>query len=103
MLPFPVPDGAAMTTIRPASAVERPQQRGALLGAEAPKAPGLADPDLLHEPPGLDLAEAGEGLEDGKHLHLADDLVPVGLVEQLAQGDGAHLELLLELRSHAAG
>ena len=51
------------------------EQRLALLGAEALDPAGLADADLLHRAAGLDLADAGQGLEHGDDLQLADDVV----------------------------
>src|SRR5690606_1904350 len=74
----------------------------ALLLAEPAEAPALADPDLLHGAAGLHLAHARQGFEDGERLHLPDELVAVGLLEQLRQGDRPHLELLLQLGAHPA-
>src|SRR5205807_3135283 len=74
----------------------------ALLGAEAPDTPALADADLLHQAPGPDLAHTRQRLQQGQHLHLPDDLVAVGLVEQLLEAGRAHLQLLPQLGSTAA-
>src|ERR1700722_10388952 len=73
------------------------EQRFALLGTEALQPPAVADPDGLHEATRLDLAQAGEGLENGHHLHLADGLVGVRLSEEVRQRQMAHLELVLDL------
>ena len=40
-------------------------ERLALLGPEAADPAGLGDADLLHDAPGLHLADAGQGLEQG--------------------------------------
>ena len=61
------------------------EQRLALLGTETLEAAAVADADRLHEAAGLDLAEAGKGLENGDHFHLADGLVGVRLSEELRQ------------------
>src|SRR5512139_1269075 len=99
-VPFPTPPGPEMTMIRGRpSGGELVEQPLALLGAEAADPAGVRDPDLLHRAAGLHLPDAREGLEDGDDLHLADDVVALGLVEQLPERGGAHLELLLELRA----
>ena len=71
------------------------RKRLALLVAEALDPAVLGDADLLHEAAGLDLAHAGEGLEEGDHLEPTDGVLRVGPVEGLVQGQRAHLELLL--------
>src|SRR5687768_15454776 len=63
------------------------EQLLALVLAEALHPAGVADADLLHEAAGLDLAHAGKRFQHGHDLHLADHLVALALVEQLAQGD----------------
>src|ERR1700759_4910102 len=74
-------------------------QPAALLLAEPLDAARLADLALLEEPAGLDLAEAGERLQHGQHLHLAGHLVVLGLHEELLEGERPHLQALLELGS----
>src|SRR5262245_14454358 len=84
------------------TALERVEQRAALLLAQAPHPAGVGDADLFHGPAGAYLAYAWERLEHCEYLHLAHDVVVVGLVEELLEGQRPHLELLLELGSGAA-
>src|SRR5579871_4600076 len=79
------------------------EQGVALIGAEPLYPARVGDADLLHQPTGLDLAQPGERLQHGKHLHLPDDVVAVGLVEHLTEGDRAHLQLVLDLGPLAPG
>src|SRR3954447_23889077 len=88
---------------RSGSTGEGAQQGLALLGPEAPHATGVADADVFHRPPGLDLAHAGQGLEHRDDLHLPDDVVAFGLVEQLAEVERPHLEALLQLGACSTG
>src|SRR5580692_8499799 len=78
------------------------QQGVALVGAESLQTSTLTDSNRLHETTSLDLAETGERLEHRQHFHLADGLVVLGAREELGQGDGPHLELLLHLSPLAA-
>src|SRR5207248_11149084 len=81
---------------------KRLQQGLSLLSAEAAHAPGLADSDLLHQAASPHLADARKGLEQRDNLHLADHLIAVGLLEQLLETGGAHLQLLPQLSAAAA-
>ena len=65
--------------------------------AKALDAPVLADPDVVHHPPGFDLAQSVQALEHRQDLHLAYGLVGVGSGEELRQGDGTEFELLFDL------
>src|SRR5580698_2813496 len=73
------------------------EQRLALLGAEPLEPAAVADADGLHEAARLDLAQTGQGFENGDHLHLSDGLVGVRLLEEVCQRQVAHLELVLDL------
>src|SRR5690606_13101069 len=85
------------------SAGEGLEQRLALLLAQALDPARVGDADLLHRPPGADLAHAGERLEDRDDLHLPDRVVALGLAEEVPQGQGPHLELLLQLGTGTTG
>src|SRR5690606_1343957 len=78
-----------------------------LMRAEAADLAGGRDADLLHDLLGLDLADAGQGLEQGGDAETADDLVGLGLGEDLldllAAVAGAVLEPRLDGRALAAG
>ncbi len=74
----------------------------ALVGAEALQPAALGDAYRLHETACLHLAEAGQRLEHGQHLHLADSLVSFGHDQELRQVDRAELELLFDLGPLAA-
>src|SRR5580693_3001451 len=78
------------------------QQSVALVGSEALQPTTLTDSNGLHETTRLHLAETGKRLEHRQDLHLADGLVVLGTREELRQGDGPHLELLLDLGPLAA-
>src|SRR5262245_28886186 len=101
-----VPDPGGPETVVSKQAVgsagEGVEQRLALLLAQAPDAPAVGDADLLHRPPGTDLAHARKRLEHGQDLHLADGIAALGLIEEIAQGQRPHLELLLQLGPGAA-
>src|SRR5262245_23468394 len=102
-----VPDPGGPETVinkwrRACSAREGVEQRLALLVAQAPDTPAVGDADLLHRPAGAHLAHARERLEDGEHLHLADHVAGLRLVQEVAQGERSHLELLLQLGPGAA-
>src|SRR5208282_1981351 len=73
------------------------EERFALLGSKTLEPAGLGDADVLHEAASLDLAGPGKRLENGQHLHLADDLVRLRLYKQLSQGDTTTLEMVLDL------
>src|SRR5947209_12351072 len=80
---LPDPLWPARSTAR--SAVEALDERGDLVRPETPHAPRLGDPDLLHDLPGAHLANAGQRLEEGGDLDLADHLVGLALLDDLAQ------------------
>src|SRR5580692_7563250 len=88
-VPLPAPPGPIRTKMcgAPAGGSARSlfEQRLALLGSETLQPPAVADADGLHEAPGLDLAQTGQGFEDRDHLHLADGLVGVRLGEKVRQ------------------
>src|SRR3954453_5554795 len=84
------------------SAVEALDERGDLVGPETPHAPRLGDPDLLHDLPGAHLAHAGQRLEEGGDLDLADHLVGLALLDDLAQRALGVLEAVLDLGSGAS-
>src|SRR5690242_8249193 len=86
----------------PGSAAESLDQGGDLVGPETPHAARLGDPDLLHDLLGADLADAGKGLEEGRHLHLADHLVLLPFLDHLTEGALRVLESVLDLGSRAA-
>src|SRR5699024_6139715 len=77
------------------------------MGAEAPDLAGGGDADLLHDLLRLDLADAGERLQQGGDPQPADDLVGLGLGEDLldllAAVAGAVLEPCLDGRALATG
>src|SRR5690349_23979338 len=66
------------------SAVEALDERRDLVRAEPADPPGLRDPDLLHDLPGAHLAHAGQRLEQRGDLDLADHLVALPLLDDLA-------------------
>src|SRR3954447_10571830 len=101
IVPFPTPPGPEMTTIR--TSAQLVEQGLTLLGPEAPDPAALRDPDVVHDPPRLHLADTGEGLEQRHHLELADDVVAVSLAEGLRQGHRPHLELFLQLGAGGPG
>src|SRR5687767_807162 len=84
------------------SVAELGQKRLALLVAEATQATAVSDLQLLHDLGGADLADARKGLQHGRDLELADDVVRLGTVQNLGQGGFALLELLLELSASLA-
>ncbi len=73
------------------------QQRLALPVAEPAQPPGRGDLEPLHDLRGAHLADPGQRLEQRRHLHLAQDLVAVGLLQHLAEGGPAALEAVLQL------
>src|SRR3954451_1701570 len=104
MVPFPTPPGPETTMISGSSGVtsaavallgELIQQRLLLLRTEALDAAVVGDADVFHDLAGLDLADARQGLEQGDDLQLADGGVGGG--ERFGKGDGAELELILQL------
>src|SRR3712207_4380317 len=113
-LPLPTPEGPDSTVRRDATgrsaamsvesfagsgvrAAELLDQSRTLLGTKAPDAPGRADLQPLHDLGGTDLAHAGECLEDGRDLHLADDLVVVGVGQDRLEAGPGVLQTLLDL------
>src|SRR4051812_27771481 len=107
MVPFPTAVGPARTVSRRGpggtfaspratrSAVETLDERGDLVGTQATDAPGLRDPDLFHDLAGPDLAHAGQGLQQCRHLDLADHLVGLPLLDHLGEGTLGVLEPVL--------
>ena len=80
------------------SSLEVSEQSLALVGAQAPDPAVLADLEILHDPAGLDLANAGQRFQDGDDLQLGDRVIVFTLGDQLAEAQRAGLELLLQLR-----
>src|SRR5690606_8979424 len=60
------------------------------------------DLELLHGRLGADLTDTRQGLEQRRDLHLAENLVVVGLLEHVGQGGATSLQPLLELRPSPA-
>src|ERR1700712_4472675 len=58
-------------------------ERAALVGAQAAAPPGRGDLQPLHDLGRAGLADAREGLQDGRYPHLADDLVGLALLEDV--------------------
>src|SRR3954453_10325165 len=114
MVPLPTAVGPARTVSRRGSggilaapeptrsAVEALDERGDLVRAEAADTAGLGDADLFHDLPGAHLAHAGQRLEEGGDLDLADDLVGLALLDDLAQRALGVLEAVLDLGSGAS-
>ena len=82
--------------------VERLDERGDLVLAQALEPAILGDADLGHELLGLDLAPARERLDELGNLDLAHDRV-VALRERLLGRDLAGLDLCAELAASLAG
>src|SRR5688572_23274644 len=78
------------------------QKRLALLVTEAAQTTAVSDLQLLHDLGGTDLADTREGLQHGRNLELAHNVVLLGTVQNLGQGRLALLELLLELSTSLA-
>src|SRR5262245_13416665 len=102
-----VPDPGGPETVinkwrRACSAREGFEQRLALLVAQTSDTPAVGDADLLHRPASAHLAHTRERFEDGEHLHLADHVTGLRLVEKVAQRERPHLQLLLQLGPGAA-
>src|SRR5512133_3092168 len=77
------------------------EQRVALLRAETANATARRDVELLHQLPCPDLPHAGQGFQNGRHLHLADGVVAVP-AENVLQRQLPRLQLTLELGALAA-
>src|SRR6476619_2517436 len=80
------PSSVTLTSCEPQGSGLREllEQRLTLLSAEPADPTGVADADLVHVAAGLDLAHAGERLEHTDDFHLADHVVALSRVEQLA-------------------
>src|SRR5699024_1046988 len=63
----------------------------------------LCDVESLHDLLGTDLADTGQGFQQSRNLHLADDIVLEAFCEHLRQGDVTVLQLVLDLRSLFSG
>src|SRR5690625_371175 len=112
-LDLPTADGPDSTTTRPACRLSGPppaftvgsgevellQQRLALPVAQAAQPAGGGDLQLGHDLLRLDLADLRQRLQQRRHLHLAQDLVGLGVLEHLLEIGAATLEPVLELRS----
>src|SRR5439155_2048219 len=81
---------------------ELPEQCFALLVAEAAQAAAVCDLQLLHDLGGPDLADAGQRLEHGRDLELADDVVCLGPLKNRRERGLTRLELLLQLSAGLA-
>src|SRR5262249_40425549 len=78
-------------------------QRGALVGAQAADPTRLGDAEALHDLLGADLTDARHRLKQSRHLHLADDVIGLALLEDLGQGRRPFLHSVLDLRTVFAG
>src|SRR3954462_190937 len=97
---LPTPEGPDSTVRRGAGSGltgELALQRKPLLVPQAADPAGGRDGQLVHELGRPDLADAGHRLEDGRHLHLAHDVVGLAGREHLGQRDAGRLQLGLEL------
>ena len=83
------------------SLAELVEQGGLLLLAEALDPTVVGDADLVHDLAGLDLAHAGQGLEQRDDLELADGVLGGG--ERLCQRERADLQLVLDLGTSGTG
>src|SRR5689334_8109311 len=119
-VPLPTAVGPASTVSRPGpgtppvssvvisppntgvSAAEALDQGGDLVRAQTSHATRLGDPDLFHDLLGADLADAGQGLEKCRHLHLADHLVGLTLADHLTERTLRVLESILDLGTRTA-
>src|SRR5699024_4051214 len=61
------------------------------------------DLQLGHDLLSLDLADLGQSLQQCRHLHLAEDLVGLGVLEHLLEIGASALQPLLELSPGATG
>ena len=84
-----------------AQLAEEFEQLRLLLGAEPLDTAVVGDLDVLHDLAGLDLADAGQRLEQGDDLELADVDVVGG--QRVGQCHRAHLEPGLDLGACGAG
>src|SRR5690606_18608575 len=82
-LPTPVEPALRVGTRLALAATELALERGPLVRAEAAHAAGLGNGKPLHQLLGADLAHAGERFEQRRHLHLADDVVGLPILEHL--------------------
>src|SRR5690606_23837870 len=71
--------------------------------AQPAQTPARSDLQPLHDLRRTHLADAGQGLQQGGHLHLAQDLVVVRRRQHLLEGGAAALEALLELSPSTTG
>src|ERR1700722_1051908 len=77
-------------------------KRGALVGAEPSHAAGLGNAEPLHDLLGADLADAGQGLQERRDLHLANHVVGGTVLDDFGQGHRAALEAILNLGTFLA-
>src|SRR3954452_15748380 len=87
----------AVTMRRLFAAGELPEQRLALLVAEATQAAAVGDLQLLHDLCRPDLPNAGHCLQHGRHPKFTDDIIGLRAVEHGGKCGLALLELLLQL------
>jgi len=79
--------------------VELRQQGLALTIAEAAQTARRGNLQLGHDLLRLDLAHLGQGFQQSGNLHLAEDLIGLGILEHLLQVGATALESFLELSS----
>src|SRR5688572_26727950 len=107
MVPFPTPDGPAITSktlmIGRARSGEALEQPATLVVAETAQASALADVELLHQASRLHFSDSRQRLERAHDLQLGDRGVGIALFEQLFERQAAGLELLLHLRALTPG
>src|SRR5690606_38097779 len=84
------------------SGAELFEQCLALAVTQAADATGRRDLQLGHDFLRLDLANLRQSLEERGDLHLAEDLVVLGVGEHLLQVGSATLEAVLQLGAHTA-
>src|SRR5690625_3319029 len=83
--------------------VEPLEQCPALAVTETTQTTGGCDLQLGDDLLGLDLADLGQGLEQRRDLHLAQDLVALGGLEHLLEVGTAALQALFELSPGTTG
>src|SRR5947209_2477812 len=91
-------DGGPASPAAPSGSVtELPVQGRKLVGAKAAYATGFRDLQALHDLPGTHLPHAWQRLEQGRNLHLADDVARLAILEDLGQRSTGVLQTVLHL------
>jgi hypothetical protein len=76
---------------------ELPLKGGPLAGAQPAHPPGVRDSEPAHNLPGADLANAWQGLQQSRDLHLADHVIGGAFLDDVGQGRRTALESILDL------